>query len=344
MQRILINISGELAVVQSDWSALLDVLKKDFWSFLEAEQSSGLRKNVEITLYETTQKPNFPEIVSSFQTQNAITYDVGHKRYCDYYDQAYTTIDFDTNQAEVYGADFDLIHEITYLMILSRVGKKLDLRGLHKLHALAVSFEDQAFVCMMPSKGGKSTLLTELLKDPRVKMISDDIPLIDSFGCVHTFPLKIGLNDIPAGLQVENPAENIYTMKRKLYGLKMLVSTKGLGQRVESNNRVFRHVFLAEAFRYNSETSVIKNSPWLKTFKGLFKHGIIGVGSPIVIEYFWQNGLSDFLIKTRIFIMRCLAFGALSVRSHKLQIYAGRNPQQTAELIIKQLEKAAPFR
>lgn len=340
MQRILINISGELTVVQSDWSAILDVLKKDFWSFLVTDAPANAARNVEIFIFQSKEKPTFPEIVSSFQTQNAITYDVGQKRYCDYYDQAYTVIDFEKNQAQVYGMDPEVIHEIVYLLILSRVGKKLDLRGLHKLHAFAVSFKEIAFVCMMPSKGGKSTLLAELLKDPRVKMISDDIPLVDSFGSVHTFALKIGLNKIPESLSVLDPKENIYSMQRSLYGEKTLICTRGLPSKIEDNNRVFSKVILAEAFRYNSQTSMILSSSWFKTFKGLFKHGIIGIGSPMVIEYFWQNGLSDFLIKTRIFILRCLAFGALSLRAQKIQIHAGRNPNQTADAVLAFLERA----
>ncbi len=344
MQRILINISGELVVVESDWSAILDILRKDFWSFLVADASTSLEKNVEISIFQTGQKPVFPEVVSTFQTQNAITYDLNSKRYCDYYDQAYTIIDFETNQAQIYGESFEVIHEIVYLLILSRVGKKLDLRGLHKLHAFAVSFQDLAFVCMMPSKGGKSTLLAELLKHPQVKMISDDIPLIDSFGCVHTFALKLGLNKIPDNLKIENREENIYSMKRSLYGEKTLICTRGLEGKVEGSSRVFRNVILAEAFRFNSESSKIIPSPWFKTLKGLFKHGVIGIGSPMVIEYFWQSGLSDFLVKTRIFILRCMAFGALSVRSRRIQIHSGRNPEQTAGEVIKFLEKESSIR
>lgn len=338
MQRILINISGELVVVQSKWLGIIDVLKKDFWSFLAENASAERVRNVDVTIFQTQDKPLFPEVVASFQTQNALTYDIGSKRYCDYYDQAYTVIDFETNEAQVYGQDFDTIHEIVYLLILSRVGKKLDLRGLHKLHAFGISYKDYAFVCMMPSKGGKSTLLAELLKNPQIKMISDDIPLIDSFGCVHTFALKLGLDTIPENLNIENREENVYRMRRKLYGEKQIICTKGLPGKIEENSKIFHRVVLAEAFRYNSTESKILPSSWFKIFKGLFKHGIIGIGSPMVIEYFWQNGLSDFLTKTRIFILRSIAFLSLSLRSKRIQIHSGQRPEHTAKEIIKFLE------
>jgi hypothetical protein len=339
LQRILINISSEFVLIKTDWEALADVFKKDFWSFLSKESIDEAQPGVVISVFQTADWPTIPETVSSMQTQNAITYDLGSKRFCDYYNKAYTSIDFETNQAQVYGVDFDFIHEITYLLILSRIGKKLDLKGIHKLHAFAISFEDLAFVCMMPSKGGKSTLLAELLKDSRIKMISDDIPLVDSFGCIHPFALKLGMNDVPDGLEIVEPDQNIYSMKRNLYGEKVLICTRGLRGKVEDQNRVFSRVILAEAFRYNSEFSQIHSSSWGKTIKGLFKHGILGLGSPLIIEYFWQSGLKDFLIKTRIFILRCIAFGSLSFRAKKVTIYLGKNPKHAAKEIMSYLEK-----
>jgi len=345
LQRILLNISGVLVDVESEWGELLNILTKDFWSFKLANESILLKKLkiVKVKIYKTDKIPAMPMLVASMQTNNAVTYDLNGKRFCDYYGAAYTDIDFKEDISNIYGSDFDRVHEVAYLLILSRVGKKLDLQGLHKLHAFAISFEGIAFVCMMPSKGGKSTLLIELLKDSRVKMISDDIPLIDSRGRVHSFPLKIGLNEKPKNLAIESEVENVYTMKRALYGEKFLICTQGIAKKVEPVGMVFNKIILAEAFRYNSVDSIILKSSWFKSAKGLFKHGILALGSPMILEYFWQSGLNDFLIKSKIFLLRIIAFGALCVRARKIKIYSGIRPDETAREILNFLERKKNF-
>ncbi len=340
MQRILLNISGVHVAIESEWREIIDILSKDFWSFLYKNESNSMTNAdmILIKIHKTGMIPKMPSLVASMQTTNAITYDLGGKRFCDYYGSAYTDIDFKKDISNVYGTEFDRVHEISYLLILSRAGKKLDTLGLHKLHAFAVSFEEVAFVCMMPSKGGKSTLLIELLKDSRVKMISDDIPLVDTWGRIHAFPLKLGLNEKPKNFNIDNEAENLYSMKRAFFGEKFLICTRGLPGKIEKTEKVFDKIILAEAFRYNSVASLILDSSWLKTSKGLFKHGVLGLGSPIILEYFWQTGVRDFVIKSIIFLLRAFAFGMLGFRAKKIKIYSGKRPDETAKEIIKYLE------
>ena len=342
LQRILLDISGVNISISSEWNEILDVLRKDFWGFCNVNVSEKLKIDIEIKIIKSTEKPEFPVKPTSMQTQNALTYDLGKVRYCDYYGKAFTVIDFEKEDARIYGEDFDKIHEIAYLMILSRAGKILDLKGLHKLHAFAVSFNGIAFVCMMPSKGGKSTLLSELLKDSRIKMLSDDIPMVDSLGRVSSFPLKLGFNEIPEHLKVTNPSENIYTMNRELHGLKKLICIKGIEDRVELNS-TYSKIVLAEGFRIHSDKSEIINTSWLSNFKGLFRHGVIGVGSPIVIEYFWEPGIRDFIKKTLIFFKRLLAFTSLSLRAKKIKIHIGNQPGIAAQSIVNYLEKISNY-
>jgi hypothetical protein len=334
-----LNFWGISVSINSDWSELIDVLTKDFWSYIIHEKSSQVDFDLALDIIKTDEPIFIPEgLVASMQTQNAITYDIGDVRYCNYYSKAFSEINLKTNRARVHGIEFDKIHEIAYLLILSRVGKKLDLQGLHKLHAFAVSFNDIAFVCMMPSKGGKSTLLVELLKDPRIKMISDDIPLIDSKGRVHSFALKIGLDQIPPELEVVEKDKNVYSIKREAFGEKKLVCTRGIQDRVESS-KIFKKIILAEGVRFNSDHSVLTAASWPFIMKGLFKHGVIGVGSPIVIEYFWESGVGDFWTKTKIFFKRLIGFFLLSLRAKKMKLLSGKEPSHTSKVIIDLLEK-----
>ncbi len=340
MQRRYFNFHGITLRVQSRWEKILEVLEKDF-SYFIMEPRADQRFHMELVLEE--EDPPYekvPKMVASMQTVNSICYDHESLRYNDYYGELLSILDFEKETAILYSRNFSKMHEVAYLIILSRVGKLLDLGSLHKLHAFSVSYKDIAVVCMMPMKGGKSTLLTEFLKDSRFKIISDDIPLVDYLGQIAPFPIKIGLNDKPLDLNIVEPEKNVYSMERGQYGLKWLVSLKGLPGRVEESEKRFKRVLLIEAFRYNFKSSVLKEASWLKSFSGLFKHGIIGIGLPMVLEYFWEKGSRDFFIKTFIFFSRLSSFFCLSLRAKKMKLLLGKDPSSAAAEIIRYLEKS----
>lgn len=320
--------------VETTFEDFLLPLKKDFSTFINHDRPNRF----DFTLQIFNQAPPYamvPNMVATMQTLNSVCYDNDGIRYCDYYGDVLVILDTKNNVAKMYSENISKVHEISYLLVLSRMGKIMDLHGMHKLHAFSVSYKDLAVVCMMPMKGGKSTLLMQFLKDERFKIISDDIPLVNLMGEILPFPIKIGLSDLPGNLNVVNPEENFYTMDRAQYGKKQLLCLNGLPGRVESVDRKFKKVLLIEAFRYNSKTSILKDADIFTTSKGLFKHGIIGFGLPMVIEYFWEKGLGDFLVKTKIFFLRFLAFTSLMIRAKKMKLFLGKNPQEASEVIIK---------
>jgi hypothetical protein len=320
--------------VESTSEDVLIPLRKDFSIFLNSQRPGRCDVILQIFL----QAPPYtmvPNMVATMQTQNSICYDNDGIRYCDYYGELLVLLDTKNNVAKLYSENISKIHEVSYLLILSRVGKIMDLDGLHKLHAFSVSYKDLAIVCMMPMKGGKSTLLMQFLKDERFKIISDDIPLVNFAGEILPFPIKIGLSDLPGNFDVVNPEDNYYTMDRAHYGKKQLLCLNGLPGRVESTERKFKKIILIEAFRYNSKTSILKEADTFTTSKGLLKHGIIGFGLPMVVEYFWEKGLTDFLRKTKIFFFRLWAFSVLMIRAKNMKLFLGKNPQEASEVIIK---------
>jgi hypothetical protein len=336
LKQVFFNFYNIKAQITSESDQILTLLKKDFSQFICEENVSSVNLSIRIT----SSKPPLeivPQIISSMQTQNSICYDCDGLRYCDYYGEALVVLDTKKNAAQIYSENIERLHEITYLLILSRVGKLMDLMGLHKIHAFSVSYNDVAIVCMMPMKGGKSTLLMHFLKDRRFKLISDDIPLINTRGEVLPFPIKIGLSDIPPEFQIINPEENLYSMERRNFGKKELLCLKGIPQLVEPLEKKFKKVILIEAFRYNAKDSILKESSFLATAKGLLKHQVIGIGLPMVIEYFWENGYKDFLVKIRIFIMRVFAANSLLLRSRKLKLFLGKNPGKAYDVILEYL-------
>ncbi|MEA9354993.1 hypothetical protein SHI21_02210 [Bacteriovorax sp. PP10] len=334
MKSLFLNFYNTHVQVESTFEDVLTPLKKDFSNFIQLERPA----HFDFILQIFNQAPPYsmvPNMVATMQTLNSICYDNDGIRYCDYYGDVLVILDTRTNVAKMYSENISKVHEVSYLLILSRVGKLMDLHGLHKLHAFSVSYKDLAIVCMMPMKGGKSTLLMEFLKDERFKIISDDIPLVNLAGEILPFPIKIGLSDLPGNLNVVNPEVNFYTMDRAHYGKKQLLSLNGLPGRVESTERKFKKVILIEAFRYNSKTSILKDADIFSTGKGLLKHGVIGFGLPMVIEYFWEKGPADFLRKTKIFFLRLLAFSSLLIRAKKMKLFLGKNPHEASEVIVK---------
>ena len=334
MGPIYLNFYEVKVQVESGLADILTLLKKDFSVFI----SPLILEKADFSLQIFSQEPpvkEVPNIVATMQTSNSICYDIEETRYCDYYGDLLVVLDTRHNRARVYSKNLSKIHEVCYLLILSRVGKMMDLKGLHKLHAFSVSYNDLAIVCMMPMKGGKSTLLMQFLKDKRFKIISDDIPLVNFLGEIIPFPIKIGLSDLPGNLAVQEPEKNYYTMDRGHYGKKQLLCLEGLPGRVESVNKKFKKVLLIEGFRYNSKTSILKNASIFESIKGLFKHGVIGFGLPMVIEYFWEPGFMDFYRKTKIFFLRLFAFTGLLVRSKRMKLFLGKNPQEASEVIIQ---------
>jgi hypothetical protein len=334
LEQLYLNFYEIKAQVESTSAEVLLPLRKDFSSFIG--KSSLLDIDFKLQIFD--QEPpvaEIPQIVSTMQTLNSICYDMEGIRYCDYYGDLLVIMDTRQNTAKVYSKNIIKIHEVCYLLILSRIGKLMDLKGLHKLHAFSVSYKELAIVCMMPMKGGKSTLLMEFLKDERFKIISDDIPLINLIGEILPFPMKIGLSELPGNLNVFDPERNYYTMDRGHYGKKQLLCLDGLPGRVESIDKKFYKVLLIEAFRYNSKTSILKNAGLYSSAKGLLKHGVIGFGLPMVIEYFWESGFIDFLRKTKIFFLRSFAFTNLLVRAKRMKLFLGKNPHEASEVIIQ---------
>ena len=329
--------------IESNWSEILNLIARDFSYFKSDKDNYNEKKyskKIKLTIIKA--KPDslvIPELRTRMQTLNSLTYQVGDVRYNDYYGKLTSVFDYISEKAEIYSEDLNKTHEISYLFILSRIGKKLDLQGLHKLHAFAVAYNDIAIVCMMPMKGGKSTLMLELLKDPSIKMISDDIPFINRMGEVLPCPIKVGLDKWNAPFSVFEPEKNIYQIEREQYGTKTLICLDGLPGRIIDPTQKLKRIILIEAFRYHSEESRLFPASWSKTFKGLFKHGVIGIGLPMVVEYFWEFGIKDFFVKTFIFYSRLFSFFILSLRANKFQLELGKKPERAAFEIMKIVRK-----
>ncbi len=313
---------------------VLELLKNDF-SFFYVEKGTSRNTFLSLDIFKESPKVELiPQTVASMQSSSCITYEFNGKRFNNYYDKALGIFDFSLERAELYSNDLTYLHEISYLMILSRVGKKMDLKGLHRIHAFSVLKKNILLVGLMPMKGGKSTLFMELAKDSNTSIYSDDSPLVSLRGEVMPFPLRVGLERIDKmkfqEYGLSDYESNVYEINRRIYGKKKLIKLEAFKNKIGGD---YEELVLFSAKRLNAKGCTITPVPKIKLFFPVFTNMVIGFGLPIIIEYFWEEGLEDFGRKAIIGIRRLFASFSLLFKSKTYQLCLGTDPKINAETI-----------
>ncbi len=265
------------------------------------------------------------KMVASNISENSVTYNDKEIRFNDYFGKALSIYNYKKEIGEVYSPNIHKLHEVSYLLILSRVGKRLDLNGFHKIHAFGISHKGINLIGMMPMKGGKSTLFLNLIENRQVDIISDDTPIIDYKGNVHPFPLRIGIN---------NPSnfKNVTTLEREKYGTKYLIPLQELPNSI---SQCKGQTILFEGIRVSGDHFSIKRYSKLSLISPLVKHMVVGVGLPIIIEYFLENSLKDWCRRLIILTKRLQAAILLLIRCKTYKIYLGENTVKNSQEIRK---------
>lgn len=331
---ILLNIQGLFIQFDSKEENLLSRIRCDFEYFIIDKYSYG--SLLKITAEHTPEIPLqlIPKNLKPlFQRHNSITYEENGKRYNDYYGSVLSIFESKKNAAMVYGKDLDKLYEVVYLFILSIAGKYGDLNGLHRIHAFSVVKNFSGLICMQPMRGGKSTLFSELLLNHKnIEIVSDDTPLLNTKGELLPFPLRISLDKIPEQLNLNS--NEYYLMKREFYKEKYSISLKAFQKPIAKKCDYF--IFI-EAHRSTYEFPyAVKMSP-LRLFKRLFHHMVIGIGIPIIFEYFWETGSEDFIRKTIIFLRRFYVALKLAISHKGYDVYLTNDTKLNAEFILKMI-------
>ena len=140
-----------------------------------------------------------------------------------------------TSFGQLISEDSDLAQEIGYLYLQSEIGRFLDAQGLHRVHALGLAFPNgKTALVLLPSGGGKSTLAVEALQSGKARLLSDDSPLVDRFGNVHPYPLRLAFK--PDARIPEAWKEKALVFPRRRHGEKLLVPTDRKSTRLNSSH------------------------------------------------------------------------------------------------------------
>lgn len=312
-KKLFFNFYGVKVEVSSSWDEILERLEKDFSYFVtEANklESSNIELNLEIKREKlvTQESRKF-----SYKSSKVSFYEEDGERRCDYFNKVRSGINFKNHTAWIKGEDHHSVHEVGYLMILSRVGKALDLKGIHRLHAGAFEKDGVLFLALLPSGGGKSTLLSSIMKGDDFNFFSDDSPLIKSSSTILPFPIRVGFSEGSTPNELEGVPS--YPLKRFRFGIKNLFSLKDLNWPVGSD---YKSIVLISGKR--GEKADFHNVLGLSHLIHMIKEGVIGFGLPILYEYFWEYGCGDFWIKTKIALSRMRVMFGLWLKAKKYQV------------------------
>jgi len=324
MGSINFNFYGVKIKVSSDSEDHLDEIRRDFSYFLSNNKICDI--NIE-TYFQDLPYNLIPQVKASLYLPSAIAYDHENTRYVDYNGQALTIYNYPIEKGQVYSENKELLHEISYLLILSRVGELLDRKGIHRIHALGISISGKAALCLLPMGAGKTTLALDLLKYKEIKLLSDDMVLIDKKGRILPFPLRIGVD---RQINLDIPSKFLREFHRRQYGVKTLIDIEYFQDKIATISSPWV-IFIGE--RKFSTQAKIESINKIKAIWPFVRDGIIGLGLPQIVEYFLRNNLKD-LNKIPVILSRIFTSFKIILYSKIYKFVIGQDKEKNAKVLI----------
>lgn len=325
--QLYLNFHHHIILVTSNEELILTKLKEEFHFFV---QDSAASVQTTVELFKEV-SPDLPSMIAVKILETCQVYRMGPRQYIDYRGKALTIWDHQEEAIRIYSLESDRLYEIAFLAIHSLLGQALDRKGLCRVHALGISLPNLNAVIMLPSKGGKSTLLRDVLENPDIKIISDDMPLIDLAGQVHAFPSKISVDEIPE----DGPLAKLQwtEFKRTQYPPKWTAGLSQLKARLETKASQNKTILVA-GFRLSQGESILTPVRGWKMILPLCEHMIMGIGLPQVMEMFLKFQITDLLkMLFHAFIRTVCAFQLLR-KSNCYYFYLGPDKTYNAQLLL----------
>jgi hypothetical protein len=275
-----------------------------------------------------------PAVSATLSTPRNVCFRSGGTTYIDYFGVGLAIIHRREQRCVVYATDDDLAHEIAYLFILSTVGQYFDRRGLHRLHALGVSYRHHGIVVLLPMGGGKSTLALELLRRPGFRLLSDDTPLIDRRGRILPFPLRLGVRPEQ---QTEIPSRYLRTVRRMEFDPKRLIDLDYFADRL--SGPVAPGLILVGQ-RNLGDVSEITPLAHQDAIGALIKNMVVGLGVYQGMEFVLERGVGEVLGKAGVATSRLRNSLRLLARAPAYRFVLGRNRGRNTQALVDFIRRA----
>ncbi|MDD5559265.1 hypothetical protein [Candidatus Methylomirabilis sp.] len=330
-----LNFYGCIVKVSSDERTCLDNVRRDFLYFL-CSQPPEKPLSVSIRLHKEPPPPVPAQAKQVFQTNEGVCYEYEQIRYVDYSGKALARYDFRSEEGVGFSLDDSLLYEISYIMVLSRIGELLDRKGIHRLHSLAVSVDRFAVICLLPMGGGKTTLALELIKANDCFLLSDEIAAIDGSLQVLPFPLRLGVTTTER-IDPNMPGRYLRSITRIAYGPKVLIDVEYFIQKVATEPARLGVVLFGE--RKNSNKPELKRLSKFAALYHVLKYITLGYQLPQTKAYFFKFSIGYFITLFTILLSRLLSGVkiALSVKCYRFKL--ADNPHKNAQVIASVLRK-----
>lgn len=274
-----------------------------------------------------------PVCDASAYTPRNVVYRAGGRRLLDYGGRGLGILDEAAQRFSMTSEDADLVYEAAYLFLLSRIGEHLDLRRLHRLHALAMSFRGRSILVLLPMGGGKSTLGAELLKHPDIRILSDDSPIIARDARAHAYPLRLGLLK---GREGQIPPEYVRLIQRMEFGPKFLVDYSYFASRVTADAGPG---LLLLGHRTLSANPRLEGATYTAALRAMVPNLIVGLGLFQGLEFVLGRGYREIWSKLGVGFSRLRNAHALARRSHCYDFHMGRDLSANAAAVVALAEK-----
>jgi hypothetical protein len=321
-----LDVYGLSVRIAGDWPEVLEALALDFAWFVREAGPAAPHVDVEIRHCEPDFEA-FGPVTASFVTPRNVVYQDGERTIIEYFGQAMATLDRRTGRLVVEGEDRQLVHEAAYQFVVSRIGEHLDRRGFVRLHSLGLAAPGGAFAVMLPSGGGKSTLVMRALADERVRLLSEDTPLLDRRGLLHPFPLRIGVNVTDAHTLPEGAVRRIDRME---FHPKYALEIDAFADRIQSEPVPLRHIVIG----HRSLGREPRLEPVGRTSAAgpLLREAVFGLGVYQGMEFVLQHGMRDSVSKLGTLGARsaCCALMLRQARVWRLTLCRDRELNWTA--------------
>lgn len=329
---------GLVVEVTGSDDAVVEEVRRDFSFFERPEGHSTdpepedrvvIRMNLEAPRYE-----GLPAVPATVLTPRNVSFLDGRTSYIDYFGRGLVVYKRGERLCEAYSADRDLLREIIYLFLLSTVGQHLDRRGLHRLHALGVSYCGKGVLLLLPSGGGKSTLARTLLEEPGFVLLSEDTPLIDRSGRVLPFHLPLGIR---LGGETDVPEKYLRTVRRMEFEPKTLVDLEYYGEGIGSDIVPPGVILIGQ--RNLGEVSEIVPLWRLQGFKALVKNMVVGLGVYQGLEFLLERSLWEALGKVGTGFSRLYNSLRLLSRAKVYRFTLGRDHEKNRKTLLEFVQR-----
>jgi hypothetical protein len=275
-----------------------------------------------------------PCSVASFSTPRNVVYQNDAGKIIDYYGRGVVLQDAGGRLYTIYSVDHHLLLEAFYLLILSLLGQHCDDHWRLRVHALAVSRGDVAFLFMMPSGTGKSTLALTLLQHGVARYISDDDPLFDRSGRILPFPRPVGILD---GERLrEIPAEFVYRIERMEFIPKYMVDAAYWADRIET--RALERIVLVSTRRVLNGPTSIEPVSSATVFRSLFRDAVLGIGLFQGLEFVVNRSFAELGRKVPVFARRLVLARQLARAARGYRLTVSRDQAETARVAREFIE------